>query len=781
MTHEMKSISLILASRTFFAALLRAGAVDYAACRVKLAVSSKDWKTPDRLFPTIENYRRGDFQSLELPNQLKARRTNMKHTLLLIAALLLLPLAAFLGNPAAAWAWQSTTTALRIVEGEQAGIEVLIGEKVMLRSPGEGLWSVATAWKDGWPADWQHARPKKVEKTGDWTTVSGFLSLPQGRLDLADSYRPEGELVRCIRRFAWHGKEPLSTCTLSVRWVIPGAINVKPLLPGIIYYGNPMGGRRPEAVSNMTVAVHNGKPGEESFFEEHRYPVPMAVAEWQDGAAWRSAALHTIPSLVSGAHQPDQWWSLGVVSRAQETELSLLSGPCVINGRRSFVKTFAHGGMDYPDTWLAMRPGDVVEKTFFLQACPSVERGSGFRAPLHAAISLHAPFNLAGMPTFDRIVRDKYRYAVTRFRNRDKDPGFEMSPRNDPKRAFYSMGWCGGADAAGPAILQLAKRLGDPKATEMAIRSLNFLATSPVDEKGFRVNYEAENGKWSGGNPVSIGQTMENFARAVRFGRAMKIEDVKNWEAFLKKACEVQSARILAENWRPASTSEAYYVSPLCLAYGLFGDEQFKKAALKAAEHFTNRHRTMEEPYWGGSCDASCEDKEATQAALGCFVAVYEMTKDPKHLEWASHALDSMLTWTIVWDIPMPPSILGDKGVKLHGWSTVSAQHPHADFYSITLAPEVYRMGQYLQRDDLKRLAVVMFRSMGQLIDPYGSQGEQIDHTNFAMTGEKNLFRLRGTYSESYTPFWITTHFLTAAAEFERMGVDLDAGNGIEK
>ena len=38
----------------------------------------------------------------------------------------------------------------------------------------------------------------------------------------------------------------------------------------------------------------------------------------------------------------------------------------------------------------------------------------------------------------------------------------------------------------------------------------------------------------------------------------------------------------------------------------------------------------------------------------------------------------------------------------------------------------------------------------------------------------KSLFRMRGSYSEGWTPFWITAHFLAAAAEFERMGVDLD-------
>ena len=686
---------------------------------------------------------------------------------------------------APARAGQSAATAVRIGGEPQEGVEVLGGDKVLLRSPTEGLWSVATAWKEGWPSEWHHAQPIKAEKAGDWTIVSGFLNLPKGRLVLRDAYRPEGDLVRCVRRFFWKGREPLPTCTLSVRWIIPGAVNVKPFLPCIINYGNPMGGRTPEAVSNLVVAVHNGKPGEESFFEEHRYPVPMAVAEWKDGEAWRSAALHTIPSPVPNAHQPDQWWSLGVISREKETELSLLSGPCAINGRRSFVKTFGRvppsnlglkvSGMDYPDTWMEMRPGDIVEKTFLLQACPSVERGSGFRAPMQAALALHAPFSLYGLPTFDRIVRDKYRHAVSRFRNREKDPGFEFAPGGNPDQPHYVMGWCGQAEAAGAGMLQLAKRLGDPQALEMARRSLNFLATAPMDDKGFRIDYLGETGKWSGGNAVSMGQAMESFARAVRAGREMKLGDVKNWEVFLKKACEVQAARILAENWRPANTREAYYVSPLCLAYGLFGDEQFKKAALKAAEHYAKRHLSMEEPYWGGSLDASCEDKEAVQAALQAFVAVYEMTKEPQHLQWAAHALDALLTWTIVWDIPLPPGRLADHGLKLHGWTTVSAQHPHADFYSITLTPEVYRMGQYLHREDIKRLAVVMYRSEGQLIDPFGSQGEQVDYTNYAgWLAETNVSRLRGTYSENWTPFWITGHFLLTAAEFERMGVNLD-------
>ena len=74
----------------------------------------------------------------------------------------------------------------------------------------------------------------------------------------------------------------------------------------------------------------------------------------------------------------------------------------------------------------------------------------------------------------------------------------------------------------------------------------------------------------------------------------------------------------------------------------------------------------------------------------------------------------------------------------------------------------------------LKRLALVMYRSCGQLIDPFGSHGEQPQHTNYAQRGDvSDIFALRGGYVETWTVFWITAHFLNAAARFQELGVDL--------
>ncbi|MBQ1454681.1 MAG: hypothetical protein IIZ25_02385, partial [Thermoguttaceae bacterium] len=91
----------------------------------------------------------------------------------------------------------------------------------------------------------------------------------------------------------------------------------------------------------------------------------------------------------------------------------------------------------------------------------------------------------------------------------------------------------------------------------------------------------------------------------------------------------------------------------------------------------------------------------------------------------------------------------------------------HLDVYGVLFAPEVKRLGELTGIDSFKKVSEGMFRSCGQLIDEFGSQGEQIQQTNFAQAGDmSDVLKLRGGYNESWTVFWITAHFLNAAARF---------------
>jgi hypothetical protein len=343
------------------------------------------------------------------------------------------------------------------------------------------------------------------------------------------------------------------------------------------------------------------------------------------------------------------------------------------------------------------------------------------------------------------------------------------------------MGWCGQADAPGAYLPAVSAAYPGVIGTEEALRlsntSLLHLATAPFTAEGFLVEYDPETQRWAKQDPVSQGQAMENIARAIQRCRAAGAETPGKLEQFLKHACRCHARRILTEAWRPQSTNEAFLVSPLCKAFALFGEGEFQLAAIAAGEHYIGRHRKMREPYWGGTLDASCEDKEGAWAAFQAYLSLYELTGETRWIDNAEHAMDVALSYTVVWDIDLPPGRLRDHGLKTRGWTVVSAQNQHLDVYGVVYTPELYRMGVYLDREDLRKLAAVMFRTCGQLIDPDGSQGEQLNHTCFSQMRSHfdSASQMRGTYSEGWTVFWITAHFLSAAAEFARMGVCLDA------
>ncbi len=649
---------------------------------------------------------------------------------------------------------------VRIVgESGHYRVKVVCDGQIGLSSPQEGLWSVAVDWQDGWPADWRHVHADRVERSGPWTILSGRLELPTGAWQLRDAYRPLGRTIQCVRRFAWEAAAPAQRITLSVRWRAK-ADRSQTLLPGILYHGNPSG------EASGRVPVFHGRPGEEAIFEEHRYPVPFASLEWPQGENIRGAALHSLPSCVPCGNLPDQWWSLGVASKEDEIELLLLSGPCASNGRRSVVKAVQGGFVPYDEAFLTVPPGTVIEKTFYLETYPVEREGSGFRRPLASAIDRLQPFSLDGLPTFDEIVEAKYRFAKTRWFECGNAAGF----RKYPDRNFFVLGWCGQAAAPGYALQVLAERLDDPDALGMAQKSLDFLSGAEFFEGGFHTWYDCDNKAWSRHEPLSQGQAMLNFARAIRVGRVAG-RPTGRWEKFLSKACDFHARRILEDPWRPRSTDEAFIIAPLCEASQLFGNAQYRQAALKAAEHYAERHVSMREPYWGGTLDARCEDKEGAYAAMQGFLAAYELSGEDRFLRWAEHACDVVLTYLVLWDIDLPPGRLRNHGFKTRGWTVVSPQNQHIDMYGVLIAPDVYRLGQILDREDLKRLGLLMFRSCGQLIDPYGSQGEQPQHTNYAQRGQvDDIFTLRGGYAETWTVFWITAHFLNAAARFEELG-----------
>lgn len=639
---------------------------------------------------------------------------------------------------------------------------IALNGNTIVSAPAEGLWSVATDWQNDWMCDWYHASPERIEQVGQWSIVHGKIAFEQGELVLRDSYRQaENGLLHCIRRFEWHGSAPLEKVTLSVRLNVAGEA-LMPCLPGILYYGNKNGAK----VNSNIIPVYNATAGEFAIFEEHRYPMPFAMLE--SAAGGYAVALHTVPSPVRGAVLNDQWWSMGVEAQNGYSQIVLYSGAIGYNGQHSVAKALQKRPMRYADTYITLEPGQIIEKSFYVECYPISREGTGFQRPIYTSLDLYKPYDAERFPTFEQIVKEKYDFAKSRWIElSDSAVGFNMY--DSSLRKDIVMGWCGQADSPGYSLQVLSKMLDDSAIESMVQRLLDYLTTFAIDDsKGiFKVGFNGE--RFHGGDPVSCGQAMYNFAKAIETARKGRKYDTEKWEHFLRHAADAVSNRILSPEWSPISTAEGFYIAPLAISAKLFRNKRYMEAATKAAQLYADRHLAMNGCYWGGTLDATCEDKEGSWAAFQGFLEMYERTKDEKYLEWAKHAMDVCLSYVVVWDIPLPAGRLADFNFKTTGWTVVSAQNQHIDVYGVLFAPEVYKMGKYLKDERLCRLAEVMYRSCGQLVDPYGSQGEQIQQTNFAQHGDmSNVHKLRGGYSERWTVFWITAHFLNAAARFEQ-------------
>lgn len=642
---------------------------------------------------------------------------------------------------------------------------------ILLQSPEEGLWSIAFGWEDNWPTDWKHAMIESWEQVDEWKIVKGKLEMEEGQWELRDAYRVEGNRIKCIRRFEWKGKEKLDKVSLSARWQVPSG-QTEVFMPAILYYGNPSG----EANQNGKVRVpvfHGDIPGEKAYFEEHRFPMPFANLEWREANAWRAATLHTQPSPVYRGNHLDQWWSLGVETYADFTELSLLSGAVAYNGRNGVVKALQGEFLPYEDTYMEILPGMVVEKTFYVELQSRTEQGRSFQEPIYTSIDIFKPFYLEDLPEYEDIIRAKYRFSKSRWSETDKYAGFNMFP--DFVRPRIVMGWAGQSEAPSYALQVLQEDLGDSLIWEMVQKATDHLITSPIDAEGFPVVYEMEADVWKGKDPVSQGQALNSIGLAIIEGKKHKEIETSKWEFWFQRAIDMHVKRILSSDWKPRNTAEAFYISPMLLAFDIFEESRYREVGLKIADYYGQRHISMEEPYWGGTLDATCEDKEGAWGAFQGFLKAYENSMNPTYLDWAKHAADVCLSYTAVWDIPLPSGRMADHNFKSRGWTAVSPQNQHLDVYGVLIAPSFYRLGVLTENEDLKRLSKVMFRSCGQMIDPLGKQGEQLQHTNFAQQGEmSDVFKLRGGYSEDWTVYWITAHFLHAAAQFKDMGVNME-------
>ncbi len=616
---------------------------------------------------------------------------------------------------------------------------------------------IGLGWKDGWVGEWRSEVPGLT--VADTTT------------------QVSNGLVKIVRRWTWQGKKPLEKVTLSVRCRMPGdPARLKPFMPGILFYGNPSNKGRKDG----RVPVFAGERGEFAIFEEHRLSMPFVLVE--NSLSGDFAAIHTLPSSVRGAVRSDLWWSAGVETAEGGVDMVLLSGPIGYNRRRSVAKALQGAAMPYEDTYITMRPGQIVEKTFWLESGRATEDAFGFEQAMDVSLDLFKPYDATRHPSIAEIAHKKRNYAMTRWMENEDDCGFCMYelPMN---RREVVLGWAGCSETCAYALPVLNLDRGD---WDKAQRSLDcicrrFSGTIRPSDGMFRVCYDFATRKSRGGDSVSCGQSLLRMLKAVRFAEKSGGRlDPALWKDFADKASLAMSKAILRSNWKePRSTNAGFLIAPLVMANEQFGRPECIAAARKLAGVFERRYFGYDHVYWGGTLDARCEDKEGAFAAFQGYAALLrhamagkDAEAERKYARLARHAMNMMLSYTMVWDVTYPPGRLSDHAFKSTGWTVVSAQNQHLDAFGVVTAPEVWWMGDYLRDDRLKKLSEVMYRSCYQLTSASGTLGEQILHTNFKQRGDmSDVYAFRGDYCDTWTVFWLTAHFLEAAADFREMGV----------
>ncbi len=642
----------------------------------------------------------------------------------------------------------------------------------------ENLWKIGVGWENEAPKKILNANAQKVETLSDCEFIlSGNLQVDNGTWTFRDVYeRVSPTTFKCTRRATFSGKENMGTTTVINSFSLPTK-TTRAVLPSYYYYGNPSGVKNTK--NNVVRLNYTDAPL--ILCEEHRLPMPFVMAEFEIGQDVYATALHTIPSPVPHAKTNDTWWTLGLGSIAKainsgsvigNTELISASGFLAGNGNNGVVKsgqrifeTFQNAHMDIPSK-------AIVEKIFFIQAYPVEKRGDGLGLAVKQSLDIFKPYATEEFPSKKDIISKKLRFGKSRWIDDGDICGFDMYPTGYRKtRPHITFGWCGQA-AAIPLGLQMFSN--DASDLQKVQRALDFLTTTKFDKNGFAVVFSVDKKQWihqftRAGNPdwLSQGQGMDNVAMNIAVARKSKKLNSKKWEDFLKRAADFHSDRVLARDWLPISTSEAFLVSPLVRSSKLFENEKFAKAALKIADFYAEKHLSMDTPYWGGTLDARCEDKEGAWAAMQAFLAVYELSGDKKYLDYTRHALDVVLTYTYVWDVSFNASRLADVGFKTRGWTSVSVQNNHLDVYGVRYAYKIQKLGEYLKIPEYTKLAEVMYRSCGQLIDIYGSQGEQMQQTNFGQHDKVELSKIRGGYVENWSVLWITAHFLVGVKEAE--------------
>ena len=202
----------------------------------------------------------------------------------------------------------------------------------------------------------------------------------------------------------------------------------------------------------------------------------------------------------------------------------------------------------------------------------------------------------------------------------------------------------------------------------------------------------------------------------------------------------------------------------------VFGDETYRQALLKAGE-FCLREIHDKYQYRGGATDtANLQDKEGGMKAFEGFLALYDLTEDPRFLAAARQAADYSETYTFAWRLPLPEGGLPQATIPLDkrsglGLSILTTVPGAADNGIGYLAFPYYRLYLITQDRHYLEFARFIYHGAKQTSDWDGALGyahPALQTEAGRMGGDMGM---RGRSVNAWLP-WVTICNLNPMGEF---------------
>ncbi len=329
--------------------------------------------------------------------------------------------------------------------------------------------------------------------------------------------------------------------------------------------------------------------------------------------------------------------------------------------------------------------------------------------------------------------------ATRRFGEAWGTPFAAQLPDFDPSSFSAEIGFVGQQAGIGYQLLRWGRLQDHAEAVEKSLGILNYWTGHTMTEAGFPRLWVHLSAHQSEPQPLwvrQIGDGMEAILDAFVFeaGNGICHEDwldycIRTADWLLKTqngdGSFYRSYQDDGSCCMDSKASTQCVVRFLVQLYLVTDNDAYLRAAVRAGE-WAYEHVYKGFEYRGGPCDTSdIMDKESGIYAMFAFMALYDITGEPKWLEAACGAADYTETFTFVWHFPVHVPYPAHPFNRTHisGQSNVSVGTQGGDIYMAACSYTYYRLWLMTGDRHYCDFAEFLNRNCKQANDPDGSCG----------------------------------------------------------